>query len=92
MLLAVALVLPVAAQEKAAQDQGYKFTETQYDDYYQYSDDCFSVVVDLTLKVTRGNGTIKPYHLRSTLVFEKNEYGKFHAIAMTKIDIQAKQE
>ena len=72
--------------------QGYKFTETQYDDYYQYSDDCFSVVVDLTLKVTRGNGTIKPYHLRSTLVFEKNEYGKFHAIAMTNIDIQAKQE
>lgn len=72
--------------------QGYKFTETEYDDFYQYSEDCFSVVVDLTLKVTRGNGTIKPYHLRSTLVFAKNEYGKFHAIAMTNIDIQQKQE
>lgn len=72
--------------------QGYRFTETTYDDFYQYSDDCFSVVVDLTLNVTRGNGTIKPYHLRSTLVFAKNEYGKFHAVAMTNIDIQAKQE
>lgn len=72
--------------------QGYKFTETTFDDFYQYSDDCFSVVVDLTLNVTRGNGTIKPYHLRSTLVFAKNEYGKFHAVAMTNIDIQEKQE
>ena len=72
--------------------QGYKFTETQYDDFYQYSDNCFSVVVDLTLNVTRGNGTIKPYHLRSTLIFAKNEYGKFHAIGMTNIDIQEKRE
>lgn len=72
--------------------QGYTFTETEYDDFYQYSDNCFSVVVDLTLKVTRGNGTIKPYHLRSTLVFAKNEYGKFHAVAMTNLDIQEKQE
>lgn len=72
--------------------QGYTFTETQYDDFYQYSDNCFSVVVDLTLNVTRGNGTIKPYHLRSTLVFAKNQYDKFHAVAMTNLDIQEKQE
>ena len=72
--------------------QSYKFTEIQYDDFYRYSEDCFSVVVDLTLNVTRGNGTIKPYHLRSTLVFARNEYGKFHAVAMTNIDIQEKQD
>lgn len=72
--------------------QGYTFTETQYEDFYQYSEDCFSVVVDLTLNVTRGNGTIKPYHLRSTLVFARNEYDKFHAVAMTNLDIQEKRE
>lgn len=72
--------------------QSYTFSETTFEDFYQYSDDCFSVAVDLTLNVLRNNDTIKPYHLHSTLVFTKNEYGKFHAVAMTNLDIQEKKE
>lgn len=72
--------------------QGYEFSETAFEDFYQYSDDCFSVAVDLTLKVTRNNGSIKPYHLHSTMVFAKDSYGKFLATAMTNLDIQAKKE
>jgi hypothetical protein len=72
--------------------QGYTFSETKFEDFYQYSDDCFSVAVDLTLNVKRNNGTTKPYHLHSTLVFTKDEYGKFRAVAMTNLDIQEKKE
>lgn len=72
--------------------RGYDFSETKYDNFYQYSDNCFSVTVDMTLNVTRTNGSIKPYQLSSTLVFTKNADGKFLVTEMTNIDIQAKRE
>ena len=68
--------------------RGYEFTETTFENFYQYSDECFSVTVDLTLNVTRTNGTIKPYHLRSTLIFSQNGEGRFLANMMTNLDIQ----
>lgn len=72
--------------------QSYQFPETVFEDFYAYSDDCFSVVVELTLDVKRNNGTIKSYPLRSTLVFTRNSAGDFLATAMTNVDIQEKQE
>ena len=72
--------------------QSYTFSETAFEDFYAYSDDCFSVAVDLTLNVKRTNGTIKPYHLHSTLVFVKNSSGSFRAVTMTNLDLQKMQE
>lgn len=72
--------------------QGYAFSEATYSDFYQYSEDCFSIVVDLTLNVTRPNGTVKEYPFHSTLVMTRNNMGVFKATAMTNLNIQEVRE
>ena len=72
--------------------QSYAFSEAMYSDFYQYSEDCFSIVVDLTLNVTRNNGTVKEYPFHSTLVMTRNSMGVFKATAMTNLNIQELKE
>lgn len=72
--------------------QGYEFSEATYSDFYQYSEDCFSIAVDLTLNVTRPNGTVKEYPFHSTLVMTRNNMGVFKATAMTNLNIQELRE
>lgn len=68
--------------------QGYAFSEATYSDFYQYSEDCFSIVVNLKLNVTRPNGTVKEYPFHSTIVMTRNKMGVFKATAVTNLNIQ----
>lgn len=66
----------------------YEFSEEQtVSDYYRYSDTLFSARVTLTLNVTRGNGSVKPYELDTTFFLEKQN-GKWMVIDMTNVDVQ----
>lgn len=49
----------------------YSFGEETIDSYYRYSDDLYSAKVQLTLNVTRKDGTVKEYELNNTFFVEK---------------------
>ncbi len=46
--------------------RGYEFSEPIVSDYYQYSDSLYSVRVNLTITVTRTDGTTKDYSMDTT--------------------------
>lgn len=52
---------------------GYDFGEETIDGYYRYSDNLYSARVNLTLKVTRKDGSIKEYELNNTFFMEKQD-------------------
>lgn len=66
----------------------YTFTEPTFTSFYQYSEDCYSIMVEMALKVKRGNGSIKEFPMHKTLIFEKNSSGSFTVTQMTNVDIQ----
>lgn len=66
----------------------YRFTEPVFSAFYQYSEDCFSIMVEMALEVTRGNGSIKEFPMHNTLIIEKNSAGNFTVTQMTNVDIQ----
>ncbi len=66
----------------------YTFTEPTFTSFYQYSEDCYSIMVEMALKVKRGNGSIKEFPMHNTLIFEKNSSGSFTVTQMTNVDIQ----
>lgn len=66
----------------------YEFSQEQtVSDYYRYSDTLFSARVTLTLNVTRGDGSVKPYELDTTFFLEK-QGEKWMVIDMTNVDVQ----
>ncbi len=69
----------------------FQFTEPVYSNYYRYSDTLFSIHVDMTLNVTRTNGTIKPYPMKNTLFFAKKG-NNWIVTEMTNLDVQTTSE
>lgn len=66
----------------------YEFSEERtVSGYYRYSDTLFSARVTLTLNVTRGDGSVKPYELDTTFFLEK-QGEKWMVIDMTNVDVQ----
>ena len=70
----------------------YRFTEPSFRQFYRYSDSVYSIFVDITLEVVRGNGSVKEYDLANTLFLTKNSNGKYMVTEMTNIDVQQKTE
>lgn len=65
----------------------YSFEGELVDGYRRYSDTLFSANVQLSLQVTRKNGTVKEYGLDASFLFERQEKGGCLAINMTNVDI-----
>lgn len=70
---------------------GYAFGEAAVTNYYRYSESLFSVRVSLTLNVTRGDGSIKPYDLNSTFFFS-GKNGSYLVSEMTNVDVTEQTE
>ncbi len=66
----------------------YAFTQPEYSDYYRYSDDLFSIKLEMTLEQTRFDGSVKPYNLNNTLFFQKNDQGKWLVMEATNVAVQ----
>ncbi len=67
--------------------QGYDFTEPQFSGFYRYSDKLFSVHVNMTMNVTRRDGSIKTFPVVGTFFFAKSG-SKWMVTEMTNIDVQ----
>lgn len=72
--------------------KSYDFSEAVYSDYYRYSDDLFSIKIDVTLNQTRFDNSVKEYELNNTMFFKKNAGGKWQVMEATNIDVQQRQE
>lgn len=70
----------------------YDFTDPVFSSYYRYGDSLFSIKIDITLKQTRFDGSVKDYPLNSTFFFRKNESGKWLVMEATNIDVQQKTD
>lgn len=70
--------------------QGYEFTEAVITGYYRYSDSLFSAHVEMTMNVTRRDGTIKEFPVQGTFFF-RHTGSKWVVTEMTNIDVQEQQ-
>ena len=70
----------------------YSLEDLSVSDYYRYSDALFSVRVQLTVKITRTNGTVKDYPINSTYFFTKNSAGNWLVSDMVNINVQEQIE
>lgn len=70
----------------------YEFQNQTVLDYYRYSDTLFTARVQLSLFVTRMNGTVKEYTLDTNFFFTRNDAGNYLITDMTNVDIQQKKE
>lgn len=68
---------------------GYDFSEAVIDNYYRYSDNLYSARVQLTLNVTRKNGTVKEYEVADTFFVEKK--GEDQWLVIDKINLDAQE-
>ena len=66
---------------------GYEFANESVTKFTSYSEDLFSVLVNLDLNITRTNGTIKNFPYHGSLVFQKNEKGEWLVVAATNEDV-----
>lgn len=66
---------------------GYEFANESVSKFTSYSEDLFSVLVNLDLNITRTNGTIKNFPYHGSLVFQKNEKGEWLVVAATNEDV-----
>lgn len=66
---------------------GYDFGEEVITDYYRYSSDLYSAKVTLTLNVTRGDGSVKPYNLNTTFFLTRTD-DTWLVTEMTNVDVQ----
>lgn len=66
---------------------GYDFTEAQITDLYRYSDDFFSVHVNMTMNVTRSDHTIRDFPVVGTFFFRYNG-SKWMVTEMTNVSVQ----
>ncbi len=65
----------------------FNFTDESVTDYQVYSDEIFSVRVNVTLNITRKeDGSVKETPIRQTLFFSKNSSGKWSCFQMTAVD------
>ena len=79
------------AQDTWMQSQllkSYRFSDPVVSEYYVYSDELFSVHVDMTLFVTRTNGTVKEWDASGTFFFSKRSDGTWIVTDTNKIRLQ----
>ena len=67
--------------------QGYKFEDAVVTDFYRYTDNLYSARVDMSLRVTRKDNTVKDYPLHSTFIMEK-QGSSWKVIDMLNLNIQ----
>lgn len=67
--------------------KSHTFGDVSYSGYYRYSDDLFSIHVDLPMFVTRTDGTVREYNVDHTFFYEKQN-GNWKCIIMTNVDVQ----
>ena len=66
----------------------FDFTDESVTDYQVYSNEIFSVRVNVTLNITRKeDGTVKETPIRQTLFFSKNSSGSYTCFQMTAVDV-----
>lgn len=70
----------------------YEFRNQTVLDYYRYSDTLFTARVQLSLFVTRLNGTVKEYTLDTNFFFTRNDAGNYLITDMTNVDIQQRKK
>lgn len=68
-------------------NSGYEFTSSDVTDFAAYGDDLFSARVSLMTVVTRTNGTTRDYSFEKSMIFRKQENGKWICIAAINEDI-----
>ncbi|MGM9600067.1 MAG: hypothetical protein ACI3W5_00600 [Faecousia sp.] len=68
--------------------KSYKFSEPVVSEYYVYSEDFFSAHVEMTLYVTRNNGTVKEWDASGTFFFTKRSDGTWIVTDTNKIRLQ----
>lgn len=68
--------------------KSYKFSEPVVSEYYLYSEDFFSAHVEMTLYVTRNNGTVKEWDASGTFFFTKRSDGTWIVTDTNKIRLQ----
>lgn len=68
--------------------KSYTFSDPVVSEYYEYSEDLYSVHVDMTLIVTRTNGTIKEWDASGTFFFTKRSDGSWIVTDTNKIRLQ----
>lgn len=66
----------------------YDFTDATFTEFYRYSDELFSVRIDMTLRQTRYDGSVKENSLNNTLFFRKNAAGKWMVMEATNVAVQ----
>ncbi len=66
---------------------GYEFVDISVTDYARYSDSIFSVRVKMNLKVTRTDGTVKDHLYDQSMIFQKNDNGKWLCTVSTNVDL-----
>lgn len=66
---------------------GYTFENENVSKFAAYGEDLFSVRVEMTLKVTRLDGSPKDYDYANTLFFQKSESGKWLCFKMINEDV-----
>lgn len=66
---------------------GYEFTDTKITDFNLYNDNLFSARITMTLKVTRTDGSIRDFDFAKSMVFQKNDSGKWLCTVATNRDI-----
>ena len=68
--------------------KGYNFSEETVSEYHRYSDDMFSARIQITLNVSRSNGSIKEFDIDHTFFVKKNANGVWKVFDMTNVDLQ----
>ena len=66
---------------------GYEFVNTSVTNFAGYSDNIFSVRVQLQLNVTRTNGTVKEHFFDQSMFFQKNKNGNWLCFESTNVDV-----
>lgn len=70
---------------------GHEFADQKISHYERYSDTLFSAQMDMTLNVTRMDGSVKNYPYSYTFFFHKSDSGKWKVYDMSTEDVSAPQ-
>lgn len=78
----------VKAELFSVSNNGVAFADEKISEYCRYTDSIFSARIQVTMNVTRKDGTVKPYEINTTLFFSKNSNDRWLAYEMTNEDVQ----
>ncbi len=73
---------------QTAMYKSHKFSDPVVSEYFMYSDDLFSAHVEMTLYVTRTDGSVKEWDASSTFFFTKRSDGTWIVTDANKIRLQ----